>query len=473
MDTEGDLNSSDTEESALMNRLPPYPDADEERDLWRRYFRLRRITEIIGPGPNVDKKLEVRRVFFTVVEDISNSTQLIWMLKKFSGLDRLGDKIVEGTNNPTRTKIELYRLIQDSEARSGQEAEYNQVNCCLRDLFGLFFVEMINNIAFGSGNPNLVGKVVEATKGDELDIRSRIYRLAIDRGLLPKDIMGLTDPGAPLDKLPQLIRSTRLEQPVNDILNDYTLLIAEIRVDGKAAFDRIVETHLRLAANGVRAFISEDNTLSVDDLFQEGSVGLMKAAEHFNPAYGVRFMSYAPWRVRQTIGRAVADSGRTIRIPVHMTDTINRLLAVSRHLAQEYGREPTSGEIAQEMEISSDKVREIMKVSQLPISLQSPIDEEEDSPVGNSIEDRNALPPVDAASEQLLKEQIEDVLYTLTPREQRVLQLRFGLVDGRSRTLEEIGQEFELTRERIRQIEAKAFKKLRHPSRSRKLKDYL
>ncbi|HEU5366923.1 MAG TPA: sigma-70 family RNA polymerase sigma factor, partial [Ktedonobacterales bacterium] len=201
--------------------------------------------------------------------------------------------------------------------------------------------------------------------------------------------------------------------------------------------------------------------------------GLMKAVDKFEYRRGYKFSTYATWWIRQAITRAIADQARTIRIPVHMVETINRLIRISRRLLQELGREPTSEEIALEMQITPEKVREIIKVSQEPVSLETPIGEEEDSHLGDFIEDHSALAPAEAASHQLLKEQVEVVLGGLSERERKVLQLRFGLDDGRSRTLEEVGREFKVTRERIRQIEAKALRKLRHPSRSRKLKDYL
>ncbi len=247
--------------------------------------------------------------------------------------------------------------------------------------------------------------------------------------------------------------------------------LSDIGADGDYAKKRLAEANLRLVVSIAKRYVGRGMLFL--DLIQEGNLGLIKAVEKYDYRKGFKFSTYATWWIRQAITRAIADQARTIRIPVHMVETINKLIRVSRQLLQELGREPSPEEIAKEMEMPVERVREILKISQEPVSLETPIGEEEDSHLGDFIQDDNVPVPADAATFTLLKEQLEEVLGTLTEREQKVLILRFGLEDGRARTLEEVGKEFNVTRERIRQIEAKALRKLRHPSRSRKLKDYL
>jgi RNA polymerase primary sigma factor len=364
---------------------------------------------------------------------------------------RGGTKVAEKDISPARID-EVKELV--SRGKEEGELTYEEIMDALEDIdLDSQDIEKIYDI-FNELNIDIVNEKIEQQEEDEDDSG---LDLSVPKGV------GIDDP----------VRMYLKEIGKVDLLTaDEEVELAKRMEQGDEwAKQQLVEANLRLVVSIAKKYVGRGMLFL--DLIQEGNMGLMKAVEKFDYTKGYKFSTYATWWIRQAITRSIADQARTIRVPVHMVETINKLIRVSRQLLQEKGREPKAEEIGEEMDISADKVREIMKIAQEPVSLETPIGEEEDSHLGDFIEDEDSPAPASAASYILLKEQLDGVLDTLTEREKRVLELRFGIEDGRPRTLEEVGKEFGVTRERIRQIEAKALRKLRHPSRSKKLKDYL
>ena len=403
---------------------------------------------------NVDAELQVFRNNIREIIEKGTDSKLFTQTKDEAALQKLIDRAL-ARKEPSVTYAEI------SEAFDKMELDEKQME--------KIYEEIIKNQI----------EILEEKEPDESDIMELEEEGEdVDPEAAAAEAAGAKE----IDLESALSKSISVEDPVRMYLKEIgkvPLLTAEEEVElakrmeagDEYAKQKLCEANLRLVVSIAKKYMGRGMLFL--DLIQEGNLGLIKAVDKFDWTKGYKFSTYATWWIRQAITRSIADQARTIRIPVHMVETINKLIRVSRQLLQENGREPTPDEIAEEMGISVEKVREILKIAQEPVSLETPIGEEEDSHLGDFIPDEDAPAPAEAAAFSMLKEQLVDVLNTLTDREQKVLKLRFGLEDGRARTLEEVGKEFDVTRERIRQIEAKALRKLRHPTRSRKLKDYL
>jgi len=389
------------------------------------------------------------REIMDILDEVSLEPEQIEKL--YDLLEEQGIEIIEDSADDIEDLSSIAKSVEIKEDEANGGTEPTTDNAIVDDPVKVYLKE--------------IGKVPLLNGEEEIDLAKRMIRGAEAAKML--ELMKLREEGKPIPEEDELIAES-LPDSFSDM--ELELMNKEIAL-GEKAKQRLSEANLRLVVSIAKRYVGRG--MHFLDLIQEGNLGLIKAVEKFDYEKGYKFSTYATWWIRQAITRAIADQARTIRIPVHMVETINRVMRVSRQLVQELGRDPTSEEIAREINQPEEKVREILKIALDPVSLETPIGEEEDSHLGDFIPDDDIPAPVEATSQIMLREQLVEVLATLTPREAKVLELRFGLRDGRQRTLEEVGKEFNVTRERIRQIESKALRKLRHPSRSRKLKDFL
>jgi RNA polymerase primary sigma factor len=403
--------------------------ASDEKIIARRIEIGRRISEIERKLQKQGLSIDANQIYLEIVRELGQSWEIIHKLQENLGL---------GENNKFRKTITDVRFRDDID---------------------------------GVIDPLIVQAIADKLSLPPEAIEKRLNVLSVDCILLSENVLSLIGGKVSLANIPALVNDIKFVQKLEDRELGLREYLDVLQKESKIAKDLLTEANLRLVVSVAKKHIGHG--ISLLDLIQEGNIGLIRATEKFNAHKGFKFSTYATWWIRQAITRSIADQARSIRVPVHMIETINKLARITRQLTQEYGRNPTAEEIGQHLGLSSEKVRQVIKISQIPISLELPMGEDAESYLGDFIPDNNAIQPLDGASKQLLKDEIQEVLLTLTPREHKVLQLRFGLEDGRCRTLEEVGVEFSVTRERIRQIEAKALRKLRHPSRSRKLRGYL